>query len=387
MATTKLYLDKRSARADGTYPIKLSVSHNKKTALLPLDIYVKAGDWDEKKLQVLHVADRKHINDFLIGRKVDADRYIRDFIPEAGRMSATELKNKIHEHWHPEKVKVYTFMDHFRQFTARKENKRTREIYEATMNAMQKFDKRLEQRLFEDINKRWLDNFFSFMAEKSPSVNARNIHLRNIRAVFNDAIDDELTACYPFRKVKIKPVATRKRSLDVEVLRGILTREVPGYMQRYQDALKLIVMLIGINTIDLLTLPQDCIVGDRLEFIRAKSHRPYSIKIEPEAREIMEKYRGREYYLDFAFIGCKNYRHFANRLNLHLKDLHPGLTTYWARHSWATIASNLDIPKETIAAALGHGGNSVTDIYIDFDQKKVDEANRKVIDWIMYGKK
>lgn len=53
-----------------------------------------------------------------------------------------------------------------------------------------------------------------------------------------------------------------------------------------------------------------------------------------------------------------------------------------ARHTWATIASELDIPKETIAAALGHGGNTVTDIYIDFDQKKVDEANRKIIAYL-----
>lgn len=70
-----------------------------------------------------------------------------------------------------------------------------------------------------------------------------------------------------------------------------------------------------------------------------------------------------------------------------MSPLFPELTTYWARHSWATIAASLDIPKETIAAALGHGGNTVTDIYIDFDAKKIDEANRRVIDWVLYGKK
>ena len=66
----------------------------------------------------------------------------------------------------------------------------------------------------------------------------------------------------------------------------------------------------------------------------------------------------------------------------------PDITTYWARHSWATIAASLDIPNETIAAALGHTyGNRITAIYIDFDMKKVDDANRKVIDWVLYGKK
>ena len=101
----------------------------------------------------------------------------------------------------------------------------------------------------------------------------------------------------------------------------------------------------------------------------------------------------------------ENYRNFTWRMNKNLHEigkmelieknikgktrkiksrepLFPEITTYWARHTWATIAASLDIPKETIAAALGHGGNTVTDIYIDFDQKKVDEANRKVIDFV-----
>ena len=68
---------------------------------------------------------------------------------------------------------------------------------------------------------------------------------------------------------------------------------------------------------------------------------------------------------------------------MYLSSFMPNLTTYWARHTWATIASELDIPKETIAAALGHGGNSVTDIYINFDKKKIDVANRKVIDYVV----
>lgn len=63
------------------------------------------------------------------------------------------------------------------------------------------------------------------------------------------------------------------------------------------------------------------------------------------------------------------------------------MSSHWARHSWATVAASLDIPKETIAAALGHGGNTVTDIYIDFDRQKVDDANRRVIDWVFYGKR
>lgn len=60
----------------------------------------------------------------------------------------------------------------------------------------------------------------------------------------------------------------------------------------------------------------------------------------------------------------------------------PFLSTYYTRHTWATLAAYLEIPKETIAAALGHGKKDVTDIYISFDQNKIDEANRRVIDYL-----
>jgi hypothetical protein len=60
----------------------------------------------------------------------------------------------------------------------------------------------------------------------------------------------------------------------------------------------------------------------------------------------------------------------------------------WARHSWATIAASLDIPDDTIALALGHAvANSTTSIYIERDRRKIDAANRRVIDWVLYNKR
>ena len=119
--------------------------------------------------------------------------------------------------------------------------------------------------------------------------------------------------------------------------------------------------------------------------------------------EIIEKYRGKNWLLNIL-DGYKDYHDFTKHMNNALKNigplkrsglggkkerkpLFPNISSYWARHSWATIAASLDIPRDTIAHALGHGGNTVTDIYIDFDQQKVDDANRKVLDWVLYEKK
>lgn len=125
------------------------------------------------------------------------------------------------------------------------------------------------------------------------------------------------------------------------------------------------------------------------------------MKVEPEARVLIEKYAGTDHLLSIM-DGRKDYLQYVRQTNNALRKIGdcdrsglggkkthhaicPELSTYWARHTWATIAASLDIPKETIAAALGHGGNTVTDIYIDFDRRKVDEANRKVLDWVLYG--
>jgi len=231
-------------------------------------------------------------------------------------------------------------------------------------------------------------DFDEFMALTAPSANARAINMRNLRAVCNFAIDCEITNHYPFRRFKIKQEVTLKRNFDVETLRRIFNHPcAEEWQQKYLDFFKLTFMLIGINCVDLCGLKR--IVGGRVDYIRAKTHKPYSVKVEKEAREIIERYAGEEHLLNFT-ESYANYRHFYNNLCNGLREIRDQLeleelTTYWARHSWATIAASLDIPKETIAAALGHGGNTVTDIYIEFDKRKVDEANRKVLDWVLYG--
>jgi integrase len=161
---------------------------------------------------------------------------------------------------------------------------------------------------------------------------------------------------------------------------------VPAWQQKYIDIFQLSFLLIGINIGDLLELPAGDDLQGRISFNRKKTRRLYSIKVEPEARAIIDKYRGEVHLLNVA-DGCSNYRHFANRLNSNLHAISPSVTTYLARHSWATIAASLDIPDDTIALALGHAGaNSTTSIYIERDRRKIDAANRRVIDWVLYNK-
>lgn len=302
-----------------------------------------------------------------------------------------------------EEKAVGNFTAYFQSFIDGKTNKGTKGVYKHTLDRIRLFDSNVDNKNFEDIDLKWLTDFEAFCA-KTASKNARNIHLRNIRAVFNNAIDYEITNAYPFRRFKIRPEATRKRSLTVEELRKLFDYPCEPYAEIYRDCFKLIFMLCGINTVDLWGLKSITKDG-RIEYKRAKTGRLYSIKVEPEAMEIIKKYRGVNGLLCVAdrWGDHRNFRHQLNKAlqrighverkgrggNKIITAEFEGVSSYWARHSWATIAYNdLQIPKDIIAQALGHSGSeTVTDIYLDKDPKLVDDANRRVLDWVLYGKR
>ena len=294
------------------------------------------------------------------------------------------------------------FTAYFQNFIDGKENKGTKGVYKHTLDKIRSFDPDVDMKRFEDIDLKWLTDFETFCA-KTASKNARNIHLRNIRAVFNNAIDYEITSAYPFRRFKIRPEVTRKRSLTVDELRKLFDYPIEEYAEIYRDMFKLIFFLVGINTVDLHGLKEITRDG-RIEYKRAKTHRLYSIKVEPEALEIIEKYQGNNGLLCIAdrWSDSRNFRHQLNKALQRIGEVErqgrggkkvvtsafPELSSYWARHTWATIAYEIGIPKDVIAQALGHSdGHDVTNIYIREDVRKVDEANRRVLDWVLYGKR
>lgn len=399
MARTKLYLDTRAVKDGKPAPLKIAINKKSKTALISLHVLLLPNQWDKRSGKVINHPNRLFLNNYITRRMLDVDTLVLKLAEsgEIANMNALDIKNYILQQLSPakqENSKERLFAERFLKF-AQSKKESTQLVYMNTYKKMGQFCDDLDKLTFEDITKEWLTSYDTFLSETSPSRNARNVHFRNIRAVFNEAIDDGITKAYPFRRFKIRPVATIKRSLGVEQLRAIFSAPTDEHTEKALDIFKLIFLLIGINIIDLCKLRT--LNNGRINFHRSKTNRLYSIKVEPEAMEIINRHKGSEYLIDILDLH-KNHRSYTIMLNKQLKEigvvstdpnskpLFPQLTTYWARHTWATIAASLDIPKETIAAALGHGGNTVTDIYIDFDRKKIDEANRKVIDWVLYGK-
>ena len=410
MAKTSFFHDTRRTKPGLPSVLKVAICQNRKTAYISLPVKVLPKQWDSKKCMVVKHPNQQVLNLHIKGAMQVVERTLF-ILGDEGRlplMTAIEIWDEIERKLNPVKAekkqevekRKTLFVTRFKMFADSKKPS-TRGLYMHTLSRMRAFaGDKLDRLSFEDITKEWLTSFENFLAQTARK-NSRNIHLRNIRAVFNEAIDDEITSFYPFRRFKIRPVATPKRNLKVEELRTLMTFPMEDYAVQYRDMFILMFMLLGINMVDLCNLKE--IEDGRINYYRAKTGRLYSIKVEPEALEIIERYRGQNWLLNIL-ERYEDYRDYTHRMNLSLKKigpmkrvgrggkkvyqpLFPKISTYWARHSWATIAASLDIPKETIAHALGHSANSVTDIYIEFDQRKVDVANRRVLDWVLYGKK
>lgn len=404
--TTKLYLDIRGTTGkDKPCPIKVAINHHGSTAYISTDVKVAQKEWDKIACKVVNHPLKARLNLAISTRKVTIDRAIED-LRVSGQLKGltlSQVRKKILLYIEPDSenhelsVSVVTRMENYAH---RAKKKRTEVTYMTTVKKIRLFDVNADKLTFDDIDKDWLRRFDEFLSVTAPSANARNIHFRNLRAVFNEAIDEQITDKYPFRKFKIKPEPTKDRSLNAETLRTLFDADCEPWQKEYRDIFKLMFLLCGINLGDLALLTE--IRNGRIDYKRQKTGQPVSIKVRPEAMDIINRYPGKNHLLSILdrYSDYRDYLHHLNdqlqkigqKYDPHLKryvgiPVCRDVTSYYARYSWATIATELDVPERVIASALGHSTASVTDIYIRTDmRKKIDVANDKVINYVLYNK-
>lgn len=325
----------------------------------------------------------------------------------------------------------------YRKFLTTKEG-RTWEIYETTLRRIREYcedmkgdggsedyarisrggigsdkgEQYLQRLQFSEITLDWIDGFERRLG-RTMDVNARSIHLRNLRAVCNYALTYEYTTYYAWRRFTIK-----KKEGDVHPITDNQFRDLFSFdlsnrsdLQLYRDTALLGFLLIGINIVDLHALRNCDYRNGYIYYERAKTHRKYCIKVEPEAAELIEKYRNEDRspgakLLDWA-ARYKTHQSFNQHLNeeglkrigpterekiegsyhgrnhIIYHPIVPDMTYYRMRHYWGFTAAKVGISKEVAALCLGHGKKTVTDVYYTFEQEDIDMANRKVIDHVM----
>ena len=391
MATTKFYLDTRKGEAP--FPMKVRLTHAGQTVFILLNVKLNPEQWVGEKV-VKHPMAQMMTNQ-LVARKSEIDCLLFDW-ERSGKIrgkSAKDVKKMLEVEISGEPEVSVSFGEVYKKYMNRKAGN-TFKSYENTYKALAGYCD-IDHVSFEQMTPRWLEDFDAYLINKGNSQNTRSMSYRYMRAVFNYAIDEGITMSYPFRKFKIKRAETKKKSLSLEQLRELWNYPVDESQERYLNLFKLIFLLRGINLIDLVQVD---LSGKRVEYNRSKTKKPYSIKVEPEIREVINKVGP-----FLKQMNKDNYRNYEGRMNKALKTigpcevgkrgkkvyrpLFPELSVYWARHTFATIGYECGISMDLISDMLGHSnGMAVTNIYIRKNEKVADEAARKIIDKVLYNK-
>lgn len=396
MASILIKLDKRRANAENKYPVKIIIFNNQSNASISLSLSLPAEAWIkdgmERPIKTSYPAS-KVLNDQIQKNYLKVMKKVLD-LDESGElvsMKAADIKKHLVSNKAQntnDDITFYSFADSY--IEGCKANK-TKEAYLYTINKLKGFKK--ADFSFNEINLSFLRQFDDHLCESGSGINTRSIHFRNIRSIFNRAIDDELAdpGLYPFRKFKIKTEQRDKECLTAEQIKTLYDYSFETEsLCMARDFWMLSFFLCGINPVDLFNLkkPER---DNRISFVRSKmqhsTNNPVKLLIQPEAQTIIDKYKAAddsEYLLKFE-SKYVSYDIFKSFLSKKVREIAKateltGLTLYWARYSWATIADSIGIPEKTISKGLGHTDKTMAGRkYIAFDWSKVDEANRKVI--------
>lgn len=406
MGRTALRLDTRRRLQDGTYPVRVKVGYGT-NLYLATGVYLKEDEWDPRTQMCLGKAGKR--TNALLGQiLVNIHTRILE-LRERGiweTLSSKQVKEMLLElDLDAPKTGAVTLGMAFEKMTEGQSESSKRSAKTTNVWIKKFCGKEATEIPLDGITRAWVEDF-----EKSIgalAVNTRHIYLKTIRRAFNWAIERDMTKNYPFKHYRIATEETRMRVLPVDLIRELRTMDLPVGYQEYRDVFMLTFYLIGINLVDLSGLTHKNVVNGRIEYRRAKTGKLYSIKIEPEAMAIIDRYKGKQHLLRM-FDGRSFYKSYQGTCNnalarlgrpkrdesgniikarngrLMMEPLFEDLSLYWARYSWATYAAELDIPTDTISEALGHShGAKVTGIYVKYNRDKVDAANRMVIDYVI----
>ncbi len=367
----------------GKVNIKIRIVHNRKVRDIGTEYYIDPAFW----LSAGKVSDDFPKADYI---NFEVNKIILGY---QEKLLGKNLKimpiNRIVEILRADTYTPSDFSAYFSKVVSEKArtNKRTGEIFQSTLDKIRKFDKR-SPLMFEDISPGWLKKFEGVMKQAANSKATMSLHFRNVRTVFNDAIDNSEISLnlYPFRRFKIKSGGEEKPTLTLQQVRNLA--RLPHELKSRQNACNVWLLsfcLIGMNSSDLFDAKQEDIIDGRIKYSRNKTGKKYFVKLEPEALNLIEQLKGEKNLLNMAgrFKHVKSFTTCTDKLlkeigkKIGKSDLH----MYDARHAWASMAKNhLKVDDNDISAALGHSIGGVTAGYIHRNQEYIDSINRKILD-------
>lgn len=411
MATFKAEIYAHQKRADGTYNIKIRVTHKTKKKYLSTPWYVGKEDLT----RTLKLKNQKYLD-----MVEDLLRQYRNTCNQVGEglnaMSVEDVVELISRKEKPFDLDIVAYTRAYAKKLRDNDREGNARAYEGAINSLCRFVGR-EEVSVKEITVGFLNGWIDWIGKQPPRKGckkgdrAQSFYIAQLRAMYNRAkkeFNDEEAGIInipysPFNKVELpKPSLSRKRALTTDQMLRFAALPYKQILQpgtnRFnfaKDVFLLSFMLMGMNAVDLYHVT-DC-KGGRITYQRTKTKNrradkaEISVLIPREALPLVEKYRdptGERVFNFYKLYSSLNT--FSAALNKGLKVIGKSLDIedlefYAARHSWATIAANdVGIDKYTVHTALNHVDEAmrVTDIYIRKSWDGIDAANRQVLDYL-----
>lgn len=250
----------------------------------------------------------------------------------------------------------------------------------------------------EELSAAEMIDFQAYLISEGLKMNTVSLYNRELRAVYHYALDEEIiqTDRRPFRKSFTGRERTRKRAVDGGVVKRLVSLSLVGrgMLGFARDLFLFSIYMQGMPFVDMAHLRKDQIRNGCVIYQRRKTNRQLKVKIHPQAQAIIDKYRVVEPDCPYLFPILydpkkRKERKYSSALRVHNKrlcrlsvllGLDDPLTSYVARHTWASLARRCGTSDTVISEAMGHSHVGVTTIYLaSLDTGTVALANRRVI--------
>lgn len=399
-ATVNVLCYKSKTLKNGEHPLMICVCKEGKRKYISLGVSINPVYWDFKKNKPKrNCPNREQINLLIREQEQKYSEQVMEFSAKGKDYTLSTLVDTVDTSLKAKTVGEL-FLNHIEQL--KQENRMgyalsVRQVYTSLL----KYKGHLDF-YFSDIDICWLKDYEAWLQKQGLAKNTIGIRFRTLRVLYNVAIAEGLVRneCYPFKKFKVSKLhkETAKRAITKEQIKMILNLDTSSFRFYKKLAVDMFVfsyLMGGINFADMSKLTYENIDGDRLIYVRQKTKKTIILPILDEAYKIILKYKDSKRRYVFPVLDNRKrtpmqIRHriydVLSNVNGHLENIgrtlgiELKLTTYVARHSYATVLKRSGVPTSLICESLGHSSERVTQIYLDsFENEQMNTAMKNLL--------
>ena len=378
--------------ANGENPLMIRVSKNGKTKYKSIGISILPQYWDFIQNKPKRNCPNKEMIQKIINETLS------EYNEKALALIASKKEFTVNDVIANNPITTNTTVEELFDFHIKQLILEDRLKYASTFKELKKslldYNKRLNIS-FMDINMNWLKDYETWLRQKNYGENSIGIRFRTFRVLYNIAIEKGIVKSehYPFKTYKVAKLhmETIKRAISKQDIKKIIdykTKDV--YTQLSIDIFLFSYFCGGINFKDIAYLTRENVIDNKLVYFRKKTKKLIRLPLNDNAMKIINKYDVPNCLYLFPIFNDKHITELqkANRLhkvlsivNARLKrigkelNLPIKLTTYVARHSFATVLKKAGVSTAIISESLGHTSEKTTQIYLDsFDNEQIETA-------------